>query len=176
MVSLSDRILSFLHKIHKLDEWMKNISISEILYSYLPYINSEIKKNHTNPPLIIFDVDDTLVDTSKFSRKFPLLEGLEPTITFYQYVKELGYHTVILTARTIERKDITIQNLQRLKIKDYDDIIFRTKDDTKHSFGKYKLIQRKKLAKKYTIVANVGDQVWDFEGGYNGKIIKIPNF
>jgi predicted secreted acid phosphatase len=176
MGTFSDRILSLLHKIHNLDEWIKNTSIDEVLDSYYSYFDNEIKKTYKKPPVIIFDIDNTLLDTSKISRKFPLFDGLEPTISFYNHVKDLGYHTVILTGRPIERKDLTISNLQRLKIKDYDDIIFRTKDDAKYSFGKYKLNQRKKISKNYTIIANIGDQITDFEGGYNGKIIKIPTF
>ena len=168
MGSFSDKLLSFLNKIHKLDECIKNTSINEVLYSYLPYVNMEIKKSHTKPPVIIFDVDNTLLDTSKISRRFPLFDGLQPTITFYNYVKDLGYRIIILTGRPIERKDTTISNLHRLKIKDYDDIIFRTKDDTKDSFATYKLNQRKKLSQNYTIIANIGDKVSDFEGGYNG--------
>ena len=157
-----------------MDEWIKNSTISEVLLNYIPYIDKEIKNKHTKPPLIIFDVDDTLLDTSKISKKFPLLDGLDPTITFYHHVKNMGYHTVILTARKDYMKDTTIRNLERYQIDDYDHIIFRKEDDKYHSFGKYKLQQRKKLAQNYTIIANVGDKVTDFQGGYNGKIIKIP--
>jgi predicted secreted acid phosphatase len=121
-------------------------------------------------------VDDTLLDCGKISKRFPLFDSLQPTVEFYRYVKDLGYRTVILTARNESRRETTIKNLQHIKITDYDDIIFRTKNDIDYSFAKYKLNQRKNLAKKYTIIANIGDQLSDFEGGYNGKIIKIPNY
>jgi hypothetical protein len=39
--------------------------------------------------------------------------------------------------------------------------------------AQYKLAERKKLATSYEIVANVGDRMSDFYGGYNGKIVKI---
>ena len=175
-MTFTDKILYFLHNMYKLEEQEKISSISEVVLSYIPYLEEEIKKHHTKPPLIIFDVDDTLLDTSKISKKFPLFDGIEPSITFYQYAKDLGYHTVILTARSEMKRDITIQNLERWKVKDYDQIILRGKEDIPFSFGKYKLDQRKKLNERYTIVANVGDQPTDFEGGYNGKIIRIPTF
>ncbi len=161
---------------YKLEQQEKMSSISEVLLSYIPYLEEEIKKPHPKPPLVIFDVDDTLLDTSKISKKFPLFDGIEPSISFYQYVKDLGYHTIILTARNEMKRDITINNLERYKVIDYDEIILRGKEDHTFSFGKYKLNKRNKLAEKYTIVANVGDQSTDFEGGYNGKIIQIPNF
>jgi len=159
---------------YHIDTSVKDTSISKILLSHIPYIEEEIKKNHRKPPLIIFDIDDTLLDTSKISKKFPLFDGLYPTILFYNYVKNLGYHTLILTTRPESKRNITIENLNRLKVKNYDDIIFRTNDDI--SFAKHKFKNRKKLSEKYTIIANVGDQHSDFDGGYNGKIIIIPTF
>lgn len=170
-----DKILYFLHNLYKLQEQEKISEISETLLSQIPYLEKEITNSHSKPPLIIFDVDDTLLDSSKISKKFPLFDGIEPSILFYQYVKDLGYHTVILTARPEIKRDITIQNLERYKIKDFDQIILRSQEDP-YSFDKYKLKQRKILNDKYTIIANVGDQPSDFEGGYNGKVIKIPNF
>jgi len=174
--SITDKITSFLNRIYKIDEWIKNSEISEILFSHLSYLNQKIKENHKYPSLIIFDIDDTLLDTSKFSKNFPMFDGLDPTITFYQYVMDLGYHVVLLTARKEDRRNATIRNLDRLGIKGYDDLIFRKDEDLGISFGKYKLKERKNLSKNYTIIANIGDQISDFEGGYNGKIIKIPNF
>jgi hypothetical protein len=83
--------------------------------------------------------------------------------------------SVILTARNEMKREITIKNLERYKVNEYDEIIFRSTKDFPFSFGKYKLHQRKKLSEKYTIIANVGDQSTDFEGGFNGKVIQIPN-
>jgi predicted secreted acid phosphatase len=159
---------NILYSLHKIDDCIKIPSISTIFPSIIPYVDNEITKAHTKPPLIIFDVDDTLLDTSRISKKFPLFDGVIPIINFYQYVKDIGYHTVILTARPESKRDITIQNLNRLKIKDYDDIIFRTNQDTKYKFN-----QREKLSKNYTIIANIGSQYTDFTGDYNGKIINI---
>jgi predicted secreted acid phosphatase len=159
--------MQYLDKMYKLDE---SFNHSEILSSY---IQEEIKKNDTKPPLIIFDVDDTLLDTSRMSKKFPLFDGLDQTIRFYKQVQNIGCHTVLLTGRSEKKRDITIQNLDRLKIKNYDEIIFRRDEDNHDSFAKYKLEKRRKLAEKYTIIANIGDQITDFEGGYNGKIIQI---
>lgn len=173
-MTFTDKILYFLHNMYNLEQQEKISSISEVVLYYIPYLEEEIKKSHPTPPLILFDVDDTLLDTSKISKKFPLFDGIEPSISFYQYVKNLGYHTIVLSARNENKRDITIQNLERLKIKDYDEIILRSKEDIPFSFGQYKLNQRKKLDEKYTIIANVGDQPTDFEGGYNGKVIRIP--
>jgi predicted secreted acid phosphatase len=175
MISITDEITSFLYKINKIEEWRKNTALTEILFSHLPYFTEQIEMNHTKPPLVIFDIDDTLMDTGRFSKKhFPLLDGFEPTITLYNYLQDLGYHLVILTARNENRRDVTEENLKRINIKNYDELIMR--NDSSEPFGAYKLKQRKNLSKNYTIVANIGDQISDFEGGYNGKIIKVPTF
>jgi predicted secreted acid phosphatase len=119
--------------------------------------------------LIIFDIDDTLLDFYSF-KKFPMLDGIDPTITFYKYVQELGFHVVLLTGRKEDKRELTIENLNRVKVKGYDELIMRPGNE---SIPKYKLKQRIRLSKKYTIIANIGDQLTDFEGGYNGKIIKL---
>ena len=174
MLSITDRITSFFFKMNKVDEWKKNSALTELLFSHLTYFTEQIEMNHPNPPVVIFDIDDTLLDTGKFSKSFPLMDGFEPTITLYNYLLDLGYHLIILTARREERRHATEANLKKLKIKNYDELIMRK--DSNESFGKFKLRERKNLSKNYTIIANIGDQFSDFEGGYNGKIIKVPTF
>lgn len=164
MLSLS--ISNFIHK-YILDDLYKNVLISETLQPYLVYLKKQIKKPHTNTPLVIFDIDGTLID-------FFLQQPIEPTIDFYQNVVKMGYHTVLLTARSMNRESETIELIHRYGIKNYDEIIFR-QPAQEQDFGSYKLKQRKKLATKYEIVANVGDSMSDFYGGWNGKIIKIPS-
>lgn len=170
MFAWTEKINCFLHRIHPLQEWIKNYEISQVLYSYVDYLLEQSQKEFTKPPLVIFDIDDTLLNFASF-KKFPMLEGIEPSITFYKYVQELGFRIVLLTARKEEKRDITIQNLNRVNIKNYDQLIMRKNKE--NSISKYKLKQRIKLSKKYTIIANIGDQITDFEGGYNGKIIKL---
>jgi predicted secreted acid phosphatase len=173
MFAWTEKINCFLHRIHPLQGWIKNYELTEILFSYVDYLNEQSQKEFTKPPLIIFDIDNTLLNCVSL-KKFPILEGIDPSITFYKYVKELGFHTVLLTARKEEKREITIKNLNRVGIQNYDLLIMReNKQDT---IGKFKLKQRIQLSKKYTIIANVGDQITDFEGGYNGKIINLPVF
>jgi phosphoglycolate phosphatase-like HAD superfamily hydrolase len=122
----------------------------------------EKHKYSTKPPLVIFDVDGTLVDS---------LSPISPTISFYHNVINMGYHTVILTSRSEQNKEKTIDLLDRFGVKGYDYLIFRP--DTEKETTKFKTNIRKLLATSYDIVANVGDRMFDFEGGYNGKIIHI---
>jgi predicted secreted acid phosphatase len=169
MFPWAEKINCFLHRIHPIQGWIKNYEISEVLYSYVDYILEQSEKEFAKPPLIIFDIDDTLLDFYSF-KKFPMLDGIDPTITFYKYVQELGFHVVLLTGRKEDKRELTIENLNRVKVKGYDELIMRPGNE---SIPKYKLKQRIRLSKKYTIIANIGDQLTDFEGGYNGKIIKL---
>jgi predicted secreted acid phosphatase len=113
---------------------------------------------------VIFDIDDTLV---RYHTQTPNSE----VVKFYHQVANLGYHIVILTARLQFLESITIDQLEYFGLNDYDKIIFRRMQES--DYGKYKLVQRKKLAKIYDIVANVGDMDHDFFGGYNGMIIQV---
>jgi predicted secreted acid phosphatase len=107
-------------------------------------------------------VDGTLIDSHS---------PITPTITFYQSIVNMGYHTVILTARSEQNKDTTIDLLNRYGIKGYDYLFLRP--DKEKELVKFKMNIRKQLATSYDIVANVGDRIFDFEGGYNGKIIHV---
>jgi predicted secreted acid phosphatase len=176
MISITDKISTFFNKWHSLESWIRNTSITETLYSHVPYLNQQMKNHHTKPPVIIFDIDDTLLDTAKVLKKFPLMEGIEPSITFLQYAKSIGYHIVIISARKEEKREQTIENLKKIGVDNFDQLILRSEEDLKITISAYKLNRRKILNQDYDIVANVGDQISDFEGGHNGKIIKIPNF
>lgn len=170
------------------EDFQKNYLIIESLQPYLSFLEKQSNKKHqliqshrSHPdrkiqshrsdtdlkiPIVIFDIDGTLVD-------YYSQESIDPVVDFYKQVLKMGFHTVILTARLKDMKKSTVKLLNKIGIKKYDDIIFR--DHWMDSFGKYKLDQRKKLATTYDIVANVGDMITDFQGGYNGKIIKIPS-
>ena len=176
MISITDKISTFFNKWHKLDSWIRNSSIIEALYSHIPYLNQQMKNNHSHPPVLIFDIDDTLLDTNRFLKKFTMMDAIEPTVTFLQYAQSIGYHIVILSARREEKREQTIENLKKIGVENYDDLILRSELDLKNTISNYKFNKRKQLQLNYTIIANIGDQLSDFEGGHNGKIIKIPNF
>jgi phosphoglycolate phosphatase-like HAD superfamily hydrolase len=147
-----------------LDDMQNNIHLIEMLKPYLKYLKHTLKNKNMPYPLVIFDVDGTLLE-------FGTNLSIQPVVDFYHQVKKLGYHTVVLTARTNQMKSITIKSLKKYGIDDYDQIIFRPSIDM--DAAQYKLAERKKLATSYEIVANVGDRMSDFYGGYNGKIVKI---
>jgi predicted secreted acid phosphatase len=149
-----------------IEDFQKKFMVIESLQPYIHFLKSKSKIKYERVPVVIFDIDGTLVD-------FWTQEAIEPTIDFYNKIIKLGYHTIILTARLKDMKNQTIKKLNQIGIKNYDQIIFR--DYLFENIADYKLNQRKKLATNYDIVANVGDRITDFKGGYNGKIIKIPS-
>jgi predicted secreted acid phosphatase len=174
MISVSEKLSNIFNKLlledselgNRLQTFQKKFSIIESLQPYIQFLKTQSKSKHERIPIVIFDIDGTLID-------FWSQEAIEPTVDFYKTAKKLGYHTVILTARLKDMKSQTIKKLNEIGIKNYDEIIFR--DYLFQDIGDFKLSQRKKLATNYDIVANVGDRITDFKGGYNGKIIKIPS-
>jgi predicted secreted acid phosphatase len=144
-------------------------SIDEVISNSMKSLGvPSIINKSINKPLVIFDIDDTLINTNN---KLPNIS----VINLYNYVNnELKYNTVILTARKNISRDVTIKELDEIGINNYDEIIMKNNEYSTNSIYKYN--KRKELSNKYYIVANVGDEYSDFFGGYNGLIIKIPKY
>lgn len=170
MFALTEKLNCFLHRIHPLQGWIKKYELNGILFSYVNYFSECSEKKYDKPPLVIFDIDNTLLDATSFY-KYPILQGIDPCIAFYKYIKQLGFPIVLLTGRKEEKRDITVKNLKKVHIEDYENLIMR--ENNLDNITNYKLKQRILLSQKYTIIANIGDQITDFQGGFNGKIIHI---
>lgn len=142
--------------------------------------------------LVIFDIDDTALDTKKPTKtrkqitKVQSLSFFEPipeVLLFYNYLITRGFNVLFLTARTdylassnIENAMIhsTKQNLIAAGYYSCDNIICRTHKDHAISIATWKEQMRKKLAKDWTILATLDDDDRNLQGECTGKKIKIP--
>jgi predicted secreted acid phosphatase len=123
-----------------------------------------------NKNVIIFDIDDTLL--------FPQTGlPIEPVVSFYDTIKQLGIIPVIITARiaTSENIEHTQNELKKINITGYQNIFFRP--ITKFDIPFYKLMSRKAVIDNgYNIIMSVGDMYWDV-GEYGGyPILLRQNF
>ena len=168
------------------------------------YLANEAKpgKQHSGQPAILFDIDDTTLNTysyeiySAFSYNpaqnadfvnagsknvFPAV----PTMpALEQAARDLGYQVFFLTGRPATQLDGTKANLSDAGYTFDNDKIY-LKDQTKPwlascapscSTIQYKSLTRKYIESQgYDIVANFGDQYSDLEGGYADQTYKIPN-
>jgi hypothetical protein len=142
--------------------------------------------------LIIFDIDDTAITsytkTDSFcflwdskeqcndTRKKLTSTPIQPVLNLYNAVKKLGYKIAFLSSlRTIEMEK-TKNRLADAGYKDYDELILKNTLDLTSTTAAWKRGERKKLAERYLIAGCVGDRPQDFEGGYTGYKVKLPNY
>lgn len=153
----------------------------------------------TPQSIIIFDKDDTALyhyqvqDDLEFiwSRQPKLTaaraEGdrdfmdpvIEPVLKFYNQLKTLGFKLVFLTSRNEGDYEHCLQELIEAGYTGFEKLMLMPDNlafDASVKTADWKLSLRKELAQQYTIVGCVGDRDADFEGGYTGYIVKLPNY
>jgi capsule biosynthesis phosphatase len=92
-------------------------------------------KNKIEKKRFCFDLDNTLVTFPKITGDYSTVEPIEKNIKFLNFLKKLGHHITIYTARKMrthngdvkkvekEIKNLTLEQLNKFRIK-YDQIIF----------------------------------------------------
>ena len=114
---------------------------------------------------IIFDIDDTLID----SRKHRIIPKV---FELYRYCRNRGYNIYIITARPKipYGMQLTLKQLYSLGITGFKQIIFRPPLEI--NVPEYKLKARKSITDD--VIMSVGDKKWDIgeAGGYGILVTK----
>lgn len=142
--------------------------------------------------VVVFDIDETTLSNYDYIKSIDF--GYEPNLwsawqnkaeakaimpvkSFYDLLIERGIKVILITGRSTENYESTYKNLINQGYKNFDTLICRKPLDSYTSMAEFKYAMRKQISQNgYNIIANVGDQETDFTGGYNGKIIKLPNY
>jgi predicted secreted acid phosphatase len=104
-------------------------------------------------------------------------KAIPQTKKIYDYLVSKGAKIIFLTGRNDKYYDATRKNLIDEKYSKIDTLICRSDKESKLSAVQHKSHYREELTKKgWKIIANIGDQWSDFEGGNSGYIIKLPNY
>ncbi|MGK9369113.1 HAD family acid phosphatase [Melioribacter sp. Ez-97] len=141
---------------------------------------------------VVFDIDETALDNYHYIKSIgfgyildewnkwvnraeaPPNKGVK---RFYDYLRSKKIRIIFLSGRHEETYQATIKNLRSAGYTEYDTLIIRKNSELNLPASEFKSAVRKKLTEKgYRIIANAGDQKSDFEGGYSGYIIKLPNY
>jgi len=131
------------------------------------YIHSikKIKNNFSNPS-VMFDIDDTLIDSQ--SGKI-----IKPIVKLLKKCASEGYGIVLITARDSRYSKETEDELYNKGI--YYDILF-LRNPRYDNFYTFKSKIKKQLSDNdIDIIMSVGDQLHDISGEYSGYFIKLPN-
>jgi predicted secreted acid phosphatase len=166
-------------------------------YNELNYILADLKeyfKNYNNKPndVVVFDVDETTLSNYFYIKSIdfgyePKLwaewqdkgeaDAITPVKNLYDILIEKGIKVIFITGRSTSNYEATYKNLINVGYTNFDTLICRKPIDSYTSMADFKYAIRKQIsANGYNIIANIGDQDTDFTGGYNGKIVKLPNY
>ncbi len=139
---------------------------------------------------MIFDLDETLLSNLKHIRSMdfgyvpPLWDRwvasadcpvIEPVVAVYRAARAHNVTVFYMTGRRTSDAEGTIKNLQLTDLADYAGLYFKPNEymDTTQSF---KTATRQKITEDgYTIIANIGDQHSDLDGGFSERTFKLPN-
>ena len=139
---------------------------------------------------VVFDLDETLffnwplisaMDfgyvTSEWNRwveeaRAPAIESVRDV---YRTTRRLGVDVVFITGRPENQRASTERNLRGIGCDDHAQLILKGEGDRSTSVA-FKTAVRQRLGLEgRTIIANVGDQISDLEGGFSERTFKLPN-
>mgnify|MGYP003650988825 CR=1 FL=1 len=139
---------------------------------------------------LVLDIDETVLTNLPHMREMDfgylpkmwdewVEEGDAPAIQSIHKVYQTALHHQVtvffITGRKETDRPGTVKNLAVMDLGDYEQLICKP-NGYKGTSGAYKTAARKRLeAEGWTIIANVGDQHSDLEGGHSEKIFKLVN-
>lgn len=139
---------------------------------------------------IVLDIDETVLSNLKHMRAMdfgyvpPLWDqwvadadgpAIEPMREVFLTARAHNVAVFFMTGRKTTDAPGTIENLRLQGMADYAGLDFKPNEyrDTTQSF---KTATRKRITESgYTIIANIGDQHSDLDGGYAERTFKLPN-
>ena len=163
------------------------------LNSVLEEINSHFKYYDVKPnDAVVFDVDETTLSNYDYIKSIDfgyehklwsdwqdkgIAKAILPVKNLYDILIEKDLKVIFITGRSTKNYEATYKNLIAEGYTKFDTLICRKPLDSYPSMAEFKYAMRKQMtANGYNIIANIGDQETDFSGGYNGKIVKLPNY
>jgi acid phosphatase len=101
---------------------------------------------------------------------------LEPTLDVFRTARSLGVTVFFISGRPENQRAATERNLKAVGYEGYEHAYF-TPDGTHYTtIVEFKAPTRQQIAAMgYTIIANMGDQFSDLEGGFSERTYKLPN-
>jgi hypothetical protein len=101
---------------------------------------------------------------------------IKPALDLFNAAKAKGVAVVFITGRRDRERQATLWNLDRAGYEGWAKLVTRPDDDPHPTVEAYKTEERRKLSEAgYTIIATVGDQQSDLDGGFAECTFKVPN-
>jgi acid phosphatase len=162
----------------------------------------ERQRDKVKRPAIVLDIDETslsnwpsidaddfgLIKSGTCSLKptFPcgfdawILKGraskIDATLGFFDAVRAKHIAVFFVTGRRDSQRAVTIRNLRRAGFEGWTGLRTRPDDDNDKSIVTFKSGERARIEKDgYAIIASIGDQQSDLDGGHLKCPFKVPN-
>jgi predicted secreted acid phosphatase len=166
----------------------------------IAWINDETPR--AQRPAVVFDIDETAlsnweaIKANDFGRAIDgpcdrLPEGpcgwrawdlraqstvIQPTMDVFTTARDRGAAIFFITGRDETQRAATERNLQAVGYTGYTQLIMEPSGVHYVSAADFKAPQREQIEQRgYSIIANIGDQPSDLEGGFSEQTYLLPN-
>jgi acid phosphatase len=102
-------------------------------------------------------------------------KAIDPTLKLFNLAKSKNVAVFFITGRRDNERPPTIANLKKAGYEGWTELSMRAPSDLT-PVRVFKTAERAKIAARgFTIIANVGDQQSDLDGGYAERTFRVPN-
>jgi predicted secreted acid phosphatase len=113
-------------------------------------------------------IEESLLSTKK--------QAIQPILDLYNNARAHGVTVFFVTGRVPKYKSQTVASLHNAGYAHWAKIYFRPDVYTPKSIVPFKSQTRAEIVKQgYTVIASIGDQWSDLQGGYAESVFKLPN-
>lgn len=139
---------------------------------------------------VVFDLDETLLNNFAHMRRtdfgyVPALwdewvaaadaPAIAPVAAVCRAARARGLAVFYVTGRREKTRPATLANLRRAGLADFTALHCKGDDDQGTTQAFKTAVRRQLTADGYTIIANIGDQRSDLDGGFAERTFKLPN-
>ncbi|MDX3644813.1 HAD family acid phosphatase [Streptomyces sp. MB09-02B] len=154
--------------------WQKDVKA--VIDTATPYIQQRTANSSGKKLAIVFDIDNTTLETH-YTPWYQLpTPALKPSLTLAKYAKSRGVNVFFVTARPGIIESLTEWNLENVGYP-VDGLYVRDLPDLFSEVSAYKTASRADIESDgYTIIANVGNNTTDLVGGHAERTYKLPDY
>lgn len=154
--------------------WQKDVKT--VIDTATPYIQQRTANSSGQRLAIVFDIDNTTLETH-YTPWYQLpTPALKPSLALAKYAKSRGVDVFFVTARPGIIESLTEWNLKNVGYP-VDGLYVRDLPDLFSEVSAYKTASRADIESDgYTIIANVGNNTTDLVGGHAERTYKLPDY
>ncbi|MFG2848203.1 HAD family acid phosphatase [Kitasatospora sp. NPDC048296] len=153
------------------EQWLDDVSAA--VAPARAYVEQRVADSSDPNPAIVFDIDNTTVATHFHPFTEP---GIAPVVELAQYAHEHGVAIIFITARPRAIDPVTRHTLEEAGYT-VDELYSRGLSDLFKPIQDFKTNARIAVENQgYTIIANIGNNWTDLDGGHAERTFKLPDY